>query len=336
MIAVPRRRFGERYGCFVVVLCLAALVGGAVLAFYRPAVGVPLELLVLVVCVLLLRQAKRRERQDAERERARLHAVAHPTGAAYRALIQAEGLGQHLAAIEPLARRAVRLCVRPDAADATGGSRLGGTPDLPPDLQWPRHKEQALTFLAQLDLTALGPLLPEGTLPAGHLFVFAPPVLTGAGTYADQQALVLHSEAAPRAHQGPVPVTGLDPFPSCPLQFAGYDDIPELDASPLNDVLDAAASDRYCGIRSYLSFGDEPASHKVLGHPDPIQGPVEEDCEHLEPQPGGSPWRVLLQVDSDERLGMMWGDAGRLYFCLREDDLANRRFNRVVAVMQCH
>ncbi len=326
----------ERLGCLVAALCLAALVGGAVLAFQRPALGVPLELVVLAVCVLLLRRLKRRERENAEREKARLHGIAAPSGTAYRALFQAEGLGQHLATMEPLVRPAVRLCVRPDAAAVTGGSRLGGAPDLPPDLQWPRHKEHALPFLAQLDLAALRGLLPEGTLPAGHLFVFAPPGVTGAADITHQQVVVLHSEAAPSAHLGSAPMTGLAPFPSCPLEFVAYGDIPEVDASPLKDALDDAATDRYCGIRSYLSSGDEPASHKLLGHPDSIQGPVEEECEELAPQPGGSPWRLFLQIDSDDRVRMMWGDAGTLYFCLREDDLANRRFNRVVTVMQCY
>jgi uncharacterized protein YwqG len=47
-------------------------------------------------------------------------------------------------------------------------------------------------------------------------------------------------------------------------------------------------------------------------------------------------WRLLLQVDSDEAAGMMWGDSGMLYFWIRDDDLAARRFERVWCVMQCY
>jgi uncharacterized protein YwqG len=46
--------------------------------------------------------------------------------------------------------------------------------------------------------------------------------------------------------------------------------------------------------------------------------------------------RFLLQVDSDDAAGMMWGDAGMLYFWIRDDDLAARRFDRAWCVMQCY
>jgi uncharacterized protein YwqG len=45
-------------------------------------------------------------------------------------------------------------------------------------------------------------------------------------------------------------------------------------------------------------------------------------------------WRLLLQVDSDDDAGMMWVDSGLLYFWIRKDDLAARRFERVWCVMQ--
>jgi hypothetical protein len=51
---------------------------------------------------------------------------------------------------------------------------------------------------------------------------------------------------------------------------------------------------------------------------------------------GAADWRLILQIDSDdEGPGWMWGDSGRLYFCLREDDLTHRRFDRAWCVEQC-
>jgi uncharacterized protein YwqG len=49
-------------------------------------------------------------------------------------------------------------------------------------------------------------------------------------------------------------------------------------------------------------------------------------------------WRLLLQVDqvdSDEPVGMMWGDLGRLYFMMRDEDLRAGRFDRVWLELQC-
>jgi uncharacterized protein YwqG len=51
---------------------------------------------------------------------------------------------------------------------------------------------------------------------------------------------------------------------------------------------------------------------------------------------GASDWKLLLQIDSDEQgPGWMWGDLGRLYFCIRSTDLAEKRFDRVWCVQQC-
>jgi uncharacterized protein YwqG len=46
-------------------------------------------------------------------------------------------------------------------------------------------------------------------------------------------------------------------------------------------------------------------------------------------------WRLLLQVPSVEAAGMMWGDAGCLYYWIRDDDLAARRFERCWLILQC-
>jgi uncharacterized protein YwqG len=51
---------------------------------------------------------------------------------------------------------------------------------------------------------------------------------------------------------------------------------------------------------------------------------------------GSADWRLLMQLDSDDEAGMMWGDAGRLYFWIREADLRERRFDKVWLILQCH
>jgi len=91
------------------------------------------------------------------------------------------------------------------------------------------------------------------------------------------------------------------------------------------------------------------------GYPDVIQNPdMAEECElvsngiylgdakgyhsaevqMLRQKPND--WILLLQLDSDEDADMMWGDGGRLYFWIRQADLAKRDFSKVWMILQCY
>jgi hypothetical protein len=47
-------------------------------------------------------------------------------------------------------------------------------------------------------------------------------------------------------------------------------------------------------------------------------------------------FELLLQVDSDRRADLNWGDVGRLYLFARESDVRVRRFDRVVGWVDYH
>jgi len=93
--------------------------------------------------------------------------------------------------------------------------------------------------------------------------------------------------------------------------------------------------------------------HRIGGYPEPIQGDPKLEA-HLVSHglycgdasgydegkkqgllPGAVDWELLLQVDSDEGAGMMWGDVGRLYFLIHKRDLQQRLFDRTWLVFQC-
>jgi uncharacterized protein YwqG len=103
----------------------------------------------------------------------------------------------------------------------------------------------------------------------------------------------------------------------------------------------------------HLAHGGVQNPHTLLGVATPVQDVMEVECELASsgvafrdrPQdPGGvmaletraREWRLLLQVESDGNAGMMWGDAGCLYFWIREQDLLARRFDRTWTLFQCH
>jgi hypothetical protein len=61
---------------------------------------------------------------------------------------------------------------------------------------------------------------------------------------------------------------------------------------------------------------------RLLGNPEPVQGDMQVECQ--------------FQVDShEEETGMMWGDVGRLYFWIKEDDLASRSWDATWMILQC-
>ena len=49
---------------------------------------------------------------------------------------------------------------------ALGGSRIGGMPDLPPEICWPVWEDQPIPFIAQLDLAEIPDFAERGLLPA--------------------------------------------------------------------------------------------------------------------------------------------------------------------------
>lgn len=92
--------------------------------------------------------------------------------------------------------------------------------------------------------------------------------------------------------------------------------------------------------------------NRFMGHPDQIQDDMQLSCEiayrlhtwnDLENSEkrkqivnSALKWRMLLQIDSEEdKTGIMWGDVGRIYYWILDDDLAELRFDRVICEMQC-
>lgn len=52
------------------------------------------------------------------------------------------------------------------------------------------------------------------------------------------------------------------------------------------------------------------------------------DARALELEPGAADWRLLLQVDSDDAAAITCGDAGRVYFWIKQDDPNGPPFRR--------
>jgi uncharacterized protein YwqG len=217
-------------------------------------------------------------------------------------------------------------------ASAQPVSRIGGRPNLPKGIRWPEWNDaQPLSFVAQLDLAAL-PAVRGLPLPRkGCMFFFYD---------ADNQpwgydpkdrgcAQVIYSPEPLAAHPLRAPHRDLDEE----ARFRGF-------AVTVSLEMTAPGSDPFAG----------PA-HRMGGYADKIQDDLGMQAQYVSHgfnsghgydkrhkarlEPGAVDWRLLLQLDSEERTGMHWGDEGRIYFMIHKDDLRRRRFDDVWLILQC-
>jgi uncharacterized protein YwqG len=230
-------------------------------------------------------------------------------------------------------------------------SKLGGEPELPAGMEWPRNADRPFAFLAQLDLAevrAAGG--PEWLPDAGALYAFNDDERYG---FPDHVRLLFAPEAGERVRApAPSSLAAKHRFAERRVNFLKLRSVPslnwlnvdvrELDLS--DDDLDelAGAPDE--------PFGDE-LQHRVGGYPSEIQEePMALACERLargldpdtdeEPTPAieraSKEWRLLLQIDSDPALKMNFGDGGRLYVFIREKHAQAGRFSKTVSLWQTY
>jgi uncharacterized protein YwqG len=274
------------------------------------------------------------------------------------AALSSAGLASISHDLDALMKDSIRITAHSidDAVLAIGASKLGGEPDMPVGTQWPTGKGQPLSFVAQIRLPDVAPLDPQLALPLGGMLWFfydarqetygADPadrggwaVLYGAG---DLGTLVRRS--------APAMLPSSARFKPCAATFTGEVTLPqqpELDIPTL-----AWTSQQKEAYENALGAFPSPSDralphHRMLGNPDTIQDDMRLECQLAANgvsdasapaaaalKAGAKNWRLLLQVDSDDTLGMRWADAGMLYFWIENDALAAHRFDNVWVVLQ--
>jgi len=288
--------------------------------------------------------------------------------------LNASGLAPIASRLVDLSRESFRLRSSPaeDHLLPVGASKLGGCPDLPPILAWPTWKTGPLSFVAQINLSDVPPnnLLPNnGVLSFFYdmeqsAWGFDPNHREGFRTlyFSDASALVRLSEP-PRPVPGGVlrrlqALVSREPartsaFRSSRLSFDSFLSLPESASASVADLLLELEDEEIYSSFLETYIGPDP-QHQLLGLPQPVQGEMELECQLVtnglytgdptgfkDPrrkmlEPGAADWRLLLQVDSDDNPGMMWGDLGMLYFWIRRQDLATCGFDKVWTILQCH
>ncbi|RCX23716.1 uncharacterized protein YwqG [Fontibacillus phaseoli] len=239
----------------------------------------------------------------------------------------------------------------------TGHSRIGGDPDLPPNVEWPSASDgTAMTFLAQLRLSELTPHDESALLPAGGMLYFFVGVDEPA-YHIEHKVLYFHEEQLMEACRRPSPKTT-----TLKEEFIGYRVSARTSLEPPNygyadydQVEDEEHDYEHYEELCFELTGETSDDLAVLfGYPATQHG----DCEyeaalmlltgsqfnysvdeamkeitlHLNGDSAKAEQEVrdtllLLALDSDREVGFCWWDAGELQFFIRKEDLQTGNFS---------
>jgi uncharacterized protein YwqG len=228
-----------------------------------------------------------------------------------------------------------------------------GEPEFKESFSWPHRSEKPLDFIAAIDCAEMQNALNIDWLPTDGALLFFYDMKNQPWGYdpKDQGGwAVVHVP-----HQ--LPCRDVAPFQSeksrRAIRFRPFESLPSWER-PAIEQLDMTdeEGDTYCDLCDGL-FEQNP-KHQLIGFPSPVQGDHMElesqlasngiycgnekgykspEAKRLEA--GAAEWRLLLQIDSDDALDFMWGDAGVLYFWIREEDARNRNFSKTWLTCQC-
>lgn len=221
---------------------------------------------------------------------------------------------------------------------------LGGLPELPQGVAWPRSTRDfdrgaPLTFLGSLDLAALpGDAWPGPT--SGILDLFALAIVDG--MYIDGGAVALHhpADAARRPVDAPSDLPTPLRLRQLPIRARAVMTLPWIGAGAARELIplgfDNAPLDR---IERYFELASAVADRDPRSRPNQLCGwPrfAQDDIHYAwesgaTSQPPGGGWQLLLQLGEAYRLGAEFGDGGIVLVGIPSRALAAGDFSTVEA-----
>jgi uncharacterized protein YwqG len=277
--------------------------------------------------------------------------------ASIEAALSKAGLKRLIAYSTTLLQPALRLRATPTSEQeiAVGATKMGGVPDLPPNLQWPTYKGVPQSFIAQFRLSELQTFEIARQLPKqGMLWFFYDANQQTYGEnpgdadgwrvryHPDEQQLKRATFPTQLPTKARFHTATLTLTPELTLAQQPQLELPELS---WNDD-DQAKYDPIFEQFSKEADAQTPR-HQLFGYPYTLQDDMREQCQLLtnnitsadnpranEVLKGAHDWQLLLQVDSDDDLNMHWGSAGMLYYWIKQTDLHAQRFDHSWLVLQ--
>lgn len=258
---------------------------------------------------------------------------------------------------------------------AIGQTKIGGRPDLPKEICWvtetnieekserkflifSRKRQEtiirSLSFIAQINLSEIVDFDKDNLLPkSGFLYFFYSAEQDAWGfDYKDNNKFkIIYWDGSIEELQRvdfPNDLPKYARYKPCSIEIKSEISLPSLEHDFYNDFTESERDKFWVEV-----YNDENIN-KLLGYSDNIQGSMELECELVtnglycgdpsgyndpkakELRTNAKDWLLLLQIDSNEKNAMMWGDVGRLYFWIKKDDLLNKQFDKSWFSLQCY
>ena len=241
-------------------------------------------------------------------------------------------------------------------------SKIGGKPAVPEGFVWPYYEGTPLSFMAQINLKDVANLDKDNLLPKSGVLSFFYELDSMKWGYdpkdkGSARVFYFPDEAALTAAEFPDELEDYAQIPEYSVKFKAHISLPES----IDNEYDDDDYDECCEELGY-EYDDDGERTKLLGYPDVIQNPMEEECETVSRgYSQGNPeddknipesekadiksksdeWITLFQMgticdeDGDDDYELMFGDCGHIYYWIRKNDLAECNFDNIWLILQC-
>ena len=245
-------------------------------------------------------------------------------------------------------------------------SKIGGKPYLPKDFIWPYYQELPLSFLAQINLEEVKSLDKDNLLPdRGMLYFFYELETEEWGYHPESKgcAKVFYYEDISNFSLIDFPENMEDDYkiPEFKVTFKSNISLPSYENFYLFLKEHDTFKKQNILFKDFIPLYDDifiPDNNytKLLGHPEVIQNPMEEECEAVtrgfdmggvesypkqyqkEIKSASKDWILLFQMDTVETddYELMFGDSGHIYLWIKKEDLKNKNFEDIWLILQCY
>ena len=218
--------------------------------------------------------------------------------------------------IEPLLQREIVLKINSCSEEEINpsDSKVGGCPYISSQIEI----DNGWMFIAQINCKEIKPLDKENIFPTdGILYFFLDPSRLADKTKDSVKILyfqVIHNLGINTS------ILSLPNVQSGKLQFFEGVSLPQYDTDVVKNML------KDYEIDGYFKATNREQSHKMGGYPDTITQDFLFDKDKI----------LLLQLDSDQNNGLLWGNMGRLYIFADRQSVLSCTFDKIYSYIQSY